>query len=242
MRIDLNIPKSWNEITGTQLIQLAKVFLRFREKPDFLTRCFFLFSGWRPLQRRQFIQDGTTFYWFKHGNDKFFLGVNLFTYLVQKLNWITTGIQLPKSMPPVTGYRHCNIKLFSVILEDYLNAENYYNAFIQTEDRKYLGKLFRVFYKRKKLAVRLWPVSRFQKYAVFMWFTGARNYLAVKYPYLFSGNSESGTVSPDEQILNLLSSLNNGDVTANDKIFKSHVHECFHELNLKIEYSPKNKS
>lgn len=241
MRIDVNIPKSWSEVSGDQLPELAKLFMKYREKPDFLTRCFFLFSGWKPFRRRQFTQAGITYYWFTYKKEKFFLGVNLFTSLVQKLNWLTSTIQLPKSMPPVRGYRHCNVKLFSVTLEDYLNAENYFNAYIQTENKKYLGLLFRVFYNRKRWAFRIRQVSRQQKDGVFMWFTGARNYLAEKYPYLFSGGSGSGTVSPEETILSLLSALNNGNVTANEKIFKSHVHECFYELNLKIEHSPKNK-
>ena len=241
MRIDVNIPKDWNEITGTQLTRLAKLFLKYRQKPNFLTRCFFLFSGWQPLRRRQFVQDKKTYYWFKRGKDKFFISAGLFVSLVKQLEWITSGINIPKSMPPVVGYRHCNVKLFSVSLEDYLNAENYLNAFTETEDRKYLGKLFRVFYKPKRWTFRFFPLSSYRKYAVFLWFTGTRNYLAGKYPYLFSGNSGSGTVAPDEQILSLLSALNDGKPHDNERIMKTHIHECFYELNLKIEHAPKNK-
>ena len=239
MRVDLTLPKGWHEVKGDKLVKLAKLYMSHRAKPDFLSRCFFLFSGWKPLRKREIVVDGKNQYWFKKGKQKFYIDADLFTTLVKKLEWVSTGISLPASMPPVRGFRHCNVKLYSVTLEDYLSADNYFNAFTQTGESRYLGKLFAVFYSRRHWFSR---ASKIQKYAVFLWFTGVKNYLVNKYPYIFSGNSgNTGIPSPDETILSLLSSLNNGNVTANKDIFKTHVHECFYELNLKIEHAPKIK-
>jgi hypothetical protein len=238
MEIHLILPKSWGDISGSHLVKLARLFLRHKTKPDFLTRCFFFFSGWKPLRKTEVNENGTTFYWFRRGGQKFMVGMNIYTTLVQRLNWITSGFQLTASMPKIKGYTHCNLMLYSVPLEDYLNAENYYTHFAETNKMVALNGLFRTFYKKKKWFA---SASKAEKYAVFLWFSGVKHMLVNKYPYIFSSGNSTGTASPEETILNLLSALNNGDVTNNEKLFKTHVHECFHELNMKIEQSQKTK-
>ncbi len=239
MRIELTLPRGWHQVKGRELVQLARLYMKYNKKADFLSRCFFLFSGWKPMRKREVVKDGKSQYWLKKGKQTFYIDADLFTTLVKKLEWVSTGISLPASMPPVRGFQHCHVKLYNVPLEDYLNADNYFNAFTQTGEGRYLHHLFCVFYSRKRWFSR---ATKAEKYAVFLWFTGVKNYLVNKYPYIFSGNAGSTDIpSPDETILSLLSSLNNGDVTSNKDIFKTHVHECFYELNLKIEHAPKTK-
>ncbi|NQU54156.1 MAG: hypothetical protein HQ522_16635 [Bacteroidetes bacterium] len=241
MRINLKLPKGWHEVDGINLVKLAKLFLKYQEKPDFLTRCFFLFSGWKILKHRELQENGKRYYWFKlHKGKPFFVDVDVFHSLVKELEWILENIKLPAGNPSIKYYKACNYKLYNVTLEEFLEADNFYNAFVTTGEAKFLNQLFGVFYKKKVDIVLYW-VSKYEKYAVFLWFSGVKNSLVNKYPYLFSGSSGSTTTSsPEESILNLLSSLNNGDVTNNEKLFKTHVHECFHELNMKIEHAPKN--
>lgn len=239
MNVELTLPSGWHQVQADKLVNLAKLFLSHREKPDFLVRCFFLFSGWNPLTRREFQQDGKRQYWFKTKNQKFYIDADLITSLVKQLEWIVSGIGLPAGMPEIRGFSHCNYKLYNVSLEKFLEADNFYNAWAEKNDSHFLDKLFTVFYTRQRWFS--WP-SKAEKYAVFLWFTGVKAFLVNKYPYLFSGSSDaSGFPSPEETILNLLSALNLGNVTHNPKIFKTHVHECFYELNLKIEHAPKNK-
>jgi hypothetical protein len=239
MKIDLTLPSGWHQVAGRNLTGLAKLFLHHREKPDFLIRSFFLFSGWKPLRRPEFILDGKKQFWFKKEKQKFYIDADVFISIVKNLEWITEGISLPAGLPVVSGFKNVNYKLYNVPLETFLEAENFYNAYVQTGKFSFINKLFYLFYTRKKLLA--WP-SKAEKYAVFIWFTGIKGFLASKYPYIFSNSSgATGAVSPEETILNLLSSLNQGDVTANKEIFKTHVHECFHELNLKIEHAQKQK-
>lgn len=238
MRIDVTLPAGWHEVTGKQLVQLAGLFLKHREKPGFLVRCFFLFSGWKVLKRPGFSDNDVQYYWFKCKRRKFAVEVSIFHALVKKLEWVISGFQLPASMPPVRGFKPCNVKLYNVPLGDYLAADNLYSAFVATGNRQHLTRLFNLFYKRE----RWFSVpSETEKYAGFLWFSGARHYLVNRYPYLFPGAGSADDVSPEETVLSLLFALNNDDVTLNEKILKTHVHECFHSLNKKIEYSkPKN--
>lgn len=251
MKVDVKLPKSWNQVTGQQMVKLASLFLKYQKKPDFLIQCFLLFSGWKVEYLKGFSENGKHYYWFsKKGINRFAVDTEVFRTLVNSLNWITEGFGLPASMPEIKDYQTCNVKLYNVTLDEFLNADNYYNAFAQTGTPGYLNRLVAVFYRRKgekwdpELMEKRW--NRFMqepyeaRYAVFMWFSGVKSFLVSKYPYIFSGNS-SGNISPDETILNLLSSLNNGDVTHNQQIFKTHVHECFHELNLKAELLERRK-
>jgi hypothetical protein len=239
MKIDLTLPSGWHQVEPGKLVQLARLFLSHCEKSDFLARCFFLFSGWKLMRRPQITIEGKKQYWFKKGFLQFYIDADRFTFLVKKLEWITEGIALPAGLPEIKGFSHVNHRLYYVTLETFLEADNYYQAYIETQKFSYINQLFQQFYHRQRLFA--WP-SKAEKYAVFLWFTGVKSFLAIKYPYIFTGSSGSeGGTSPEETILNLLSALNQGDVTNNKKIFKTHVHECFHELNLKIEHAPKTK-
>lgn len=241
MRIDLVLPKEWKEVQGKHLVKLARIFLKYQEKPEFLTQCFLLFSGWKILNRREFIEDNKTQYWFKSGNWKFYINSDLFHSLVTSISFISDKIELPAGNPPIKGYKACNYKLYNVTLEEYLEADNFYNAFVSTKQYKYLGKMVAVLYKKKSHLV-FHRISRAEKYAVFIWFSGVKSLFVHKYPYLFTGGSGSASVeSPEESILNLLSALNDGKPHDNERIFKTHVHECFHELNLKIENAETKK-
>ena len=236
MRIDLNLPKGWKDITGKQLVVLSNVFLKRMKKPDFMIRCFLVFSGWKILKRRDFREDGKRQFWFKSEKQTFYIDSDLFHTLLSSLNFLTEKIELPAGNPQIKGYKSCNHKLYNVTLESFLEADNFFKAFSTTEKRVFLKKLFRVLYKKKRWIV-FHRVSMSEKYAVFLWFSGVKNYLVNKYPYLFS--SGAGNSDPEEEILSLLTSLNGGKPHDNERILKTHVHECFYELNLKIENAPK---
>jgi len=250
MKVNVELPKAWNEITGHQLVKIAGLFLKHEGKPDFLIHCFLFFSGWKIVQRKPLMQAGKTWYWFRTSGSPFAVDVDVFRTLINSLSWIVAGFGIPSSMPCISNYMPCNVKLYNVSLDEFLNGDNYFNAYVQTGEIQFLNRLLAVFYRRKgekwdpEMVEKRYNRFSFEspetRFAVFMWFSGVKSFLVSKYPYIFSGSS-SGNISPEEMILNLLSSLNQGDVTHNQQIFKTHVHECFHELNLKAEYLQNRK-
>nr|WP_321357179.1 hypothetical protein [uncultured Draconibacterium sp.] len=237
LRIDLSLPKKWQDIKGKELVKLARIFLKRMEKPDFLIRCFLVFSGWKVLQWRDFFDEGKHQFWFKSGKKKFYIDSGLFHTLVSTLNFLCEKIELPAGNPQIKGYKACNHKLYNVSLETFLEADNFFNAFASTGKGVFLNKLFRTLYTKKRRLL-LHRATRYEKYAVFLWFSGIKNFMVNKYPYLFAeGNGVEA--DPEEAILNLLSALNDGKPHDNERIFRTHVHECFYELNFKIENAPK---
>lgn len=249
MDIQLTLPKRWGDITPGQLRKLALLFLRYQNKPEFLTRCFFLFSGWRIVRWRMWEkQDGLYFYFRKQKTGTFMVSSNLFHDLVNNFQWITQGFQMLHFTPKLSGFKDPGLYLYSISLEQFLTAENYYNAFVETGDFKKLNAMVACIYSEdfgqmnlKKEAKRVGRRRISDRYSVFIWFSGVKSWLRNKFPYVFSGSDSNEMVAPDAVILNLLSSLNEGDITKNQKILKTRMHEAFHELNSKIENSKSPK-
>jgi hypothetical protein len=248
MRVDVTIPKKWGELNSAQLIGLSSLFLKYREKHDFLARCFLLLAGWKILRWRYSSDaDGRRFYCFKRpGQKRFYLAADLFATVVKNVEWVTTTIALPGEMPQLKGFHPCDTELYGVSIEEYLKADNYFRAYYSTRKVEYLDTLVAVFYLRKReqydgnrvdrRARRFRTKPMAFKYAVFLWFLAIPIMLKNKYPFVFSGG-EIDSQDPRETVMALLSSLNKGDVTANKEIFRTHVHECFYELDQRIQHS-----
>jgi hypothetical protein len=222
MDIQLTLPKRWGDLKQGQLEKIAGIFLKYQDKPDFLTQCFFLFSGWRIVRGMMLPDtDGTYFFFKKKGDKVFCITSELFSQLVSNLQWIIAGFQVPAYVPAIRGFKTPTRLLYEITIGQFLTVENYYSGFVDKGD-----------FKRR-------PIS--SRYASFLWFSGVKTWLRSKYPYVFSGSGSDEQIAPDAVILNLLSSLNEGDITRNEKILKTRMHEAFFELNAKIEHSQSNK-
>jgi len=245
MEIHLTLPKKWSDITPEQLRKLSMLFIRYQDKPEFLTRCFLLFSGWSIVRWRMWIKpDGLYFYFREPKAGVFSITSDLFRDLVNQIQWITKGFQTLPFVPALKGFRSPNLYLYNITLEQFLMAENFYNAFIETGDFRKLDRLLACLYCNSfehlnvnKVAKTIGRRAISDRYACFIWFSGVKSWLSNKYPYIFSASDSKEDAPPDAVVLNLLSSLNEGDITRNGKILKTRMHEAFHELNNKIEYS-----
>jgi hypothetical protein len=249
MDIQLTLPKRWGDLKQGQLEKIAGIFLKYQDKPDFLTQCFFLFSGWRIVRGMMLPDnDGTYFFFKKKGEKVFCITSELFSQLVSNLQWIIAGFQVPSYVPAIRGFKTPTRLLYEITIGQFLTVENYYSGFVDKGDFKQLDKMLVCMYcnsfdnlniEKAAKRVRRRPIS--SRYASFLWFSGVKTWLRSKYPYVFSGSGSDEQIAPDAVILNLLSSLNEGDITRNEKILKTRMHEAFFELNAKIEHSQSNK-
>jgi hypothetical protein len=121
-------------------------------------------------------------------------------------------------------------------------ADNLHKAFINTEKSEYIQKIAGIYWTKDFNPSNITSItlSEKQKMSVFIWFCGIQRYMVNQYSEMFSGGSVTNS-NPAEVVLNLLSGLNQGDVTRNEKIMNTHVHEVFFELNkLAIQNKKKN--
>jgi len=251
-RIDINkLPASWHELTITQIYAVSKLFIRNAGAIDFTVRCFMAFTGWKLLRKKEVPEDGKTCFWFRiPGEGKYLIDSEVYTDLAKSLEWIIGEIKLIHILPQLGSLDPVDVRLYEVSLDEYLHLDSAFSAYVQTNHVKYLNRMLAIVYREKhekwnsecldKKARWFWLTPFYKKYVIFLWYMGLKSFLKEQYPYVWQG---TGTceISQSQVILNLLSSLNNGDITKNKELFKTHVHEAFYELNLKSEQAAKHQ-
>lgn len=252
-RIDLKkLPEAWHELTLDQIYAVSKLFIRNNGAKDFVVRFFMVLSGWKLLKKKEVTEFGKSWYWFSaKGKGKFLVDGDIYTDFVKSLEWIVSEIKLISILPEFGQFRPVDVRLYEVTLDEYLFLDSAFTSYVKTTKVKYLNRMLAIVYRTKKetwnsnildkKARWFWLVPFYKKYVIFLWYVGLKDFLKTEYPFVWQ-SSGSGEISHAQAILNLLSSLNNGDVTRNKELFKTHVHEAFYELNLKSEQAMKLKS
>lgn len=251
--INLTAPKSWQELSESQLNYIARQLMSKADAAEIMVNCFLQFTGLRIRRKYPYKDaDGVWYRFSKRGVGSFDLDADRFTWLAKKFEWITDDISLFRNPKRVLWFTGCNYKMYGVTFERWFLVDQYYNAYCKTRKPVFLNKMMAVCYrlpgeswnegknldKRSRL-FRLVPMYR--KYVVFLWYTSLKKYLSYKYPQVFSSGNGGSTVeqSANELIMGITSALNEGNITLNDKIRKTDIHEVLHELNRKIEASLK---
>ncbi len=250
MKIDITLPKSWQDLSLEQVLIVAKQFSIEQDKQSFLTQCFLRFSGWK-LRRKMIRTKQELLFVFSHEKQQFTLDAATFRELCQSLNFLLEHVELCKLVPQIGNFLTCNEKLYDLTLERYLLADNFYIAYSTTQAASRLDLLCAVLctpkgktWNEQKLQVHAQELEGkfpIEKQALYLWYTGMKSWLKTKYPHVFGSSNSTSTPTPaDEIILNILSVLNQGDVTKNPMIYQAPVHEALQELNRRIEQSTSN--
>ena len=252
-RIDLKkLPEAWHQLTLDQVYAVSKLFIRNNGTKDFVVRFFMAISGWKLLRKKEFTEAGKSWYWFSaKRKGKFLVDGDLYTDFVKSLEWIVSDIKLISILPEFGWFKPVDVRLYEVTLDEYLFLDSAFTSYVKSTKVKYLNRMLAIVYRTKnetwnsnilnKKARWFWLVPFYKKYVIFIWYVGLKSFLKTEYPFVWQ-SSGSGEISQSQAVLNLLSSLNNGDVTKNKELFKTHVHEAFYELNLKAEQAAKRNS
>ncbi|MDA3867017.1 MAG: hypothetical protein PF489_09770 [Salinivirgaceae bacterium] len=246
-KVKLISVSGWNELTPKQLLIVAKNAAKQNYQASFKTNVFLDINGLR-IKRGNFVEKDKhgryrKYYVFqKNGYRKFLIERNVFVTMLEKFDWLEDDITLMRNYPKIAGRKACDHRLYGITLEQFIFADQLYAYFVETKQQKFLRQLNAVFYLDKKFdtsrvkknARRFRFAKRAKLHSTFIWYTGVKKWMMNKYPYLFRG--EGGEeMSPDESIMNMLSALNQGDITKNETLLKTHVHEALHQLNLMTE-------
>lgn len=245
----LSVP-GWAQLTEKQLLAIASLMSQPAYEKSLVTKAFLKINGLRV--KRGYVlttnADGHNFksYIFqKNGYRPFTISANIFASMVKKFDWLEGDITLFRCLLELAGRKAPNHSLYGTTLEQFLFAENLYNNYAATRQSKYLRQLAAVYYMPDKSVFKTEKVRRWANkfrflttarlYATFLWFTGVKRWITQKYPYVFNTQGTGTPLAPDESILNMLSALNQGDITRNELILKTHVHEALYQLNLMAE-------
>jgi hypothetical protein len=249
--IDLKIPERWEELSPEQVKYTGRLYNMKIDRCKMLVFAFLRFSGVQVC--RVFKHDGKEpgRHHFRYRGKKFSLYIDEFAAFCERLSFITepgTGIMPP---PAIKSFMAPDDRIFNLSLEEYLTADFQYISSNEYTRHENTVKIVSALWRKKderfedKLIER-----RYRKFkntdpdtitAVYVWWTGVKNYLRQEYPFIFSPAGENAEVSPRDMVLGLLSAFNDGKPQDNDKILKTNVHEIFWELNKKIENQQKRK-
>lgn len=253
MNIELTAPRNYSEMTEKQLRYVAALMSAGQTETQIRTKCFIRFTGIKPVG--------------SYGETCFFVKPKLKGVFSMKSEevadfsnsfvWLTTSFRGLVPMERIGRYKSVDRLLRNTTFAQYIDIENYYQAFIYTKDEKYLVKLMAVLFIRKSYArINKARAERYmskkataaERLIVTMWMIGMKQELARKFKHLFRkerhAEEDEDPAPPNmlEIVTNQVRMLTDGDITKNKQILAANTWDALTELDSKCrEYEELNQ-
>lgn len=241
--LHINIPTSWPDVSRDKLTDIAALFFQNLSPTKFKAKALMILAGLKRVKNGDmyFDVDAAQYrYEFIHETQGIVFITN--EQLRDLSDYCSFLLDEIHDIEPLRFriLKNPDKRIFNSIFDQYLNAENEFEAYKNTGNIGHLERLMAVFYR--------YPLQRFnddwlqrrsrkfkrlsleKKYLVFMWYAGVRAYISSRFPHLFKGGDESNEPDMFQQVTNMLRALNKGDVTRNNALLKSNVYEALAEL------------
>lgn len=241
--LHINIPTSWPDVSRDKLTDIAALFFQNLSPQKFKAKAVMILAGLKRV---------------KNGDKYFDINANQMRYEFRHYeqgNVYITNEQL-RAMSEYCSFlldeihdieplrfrilKNPDKRIYKSIFDQYLNAENEFEAYKNTGREVHLERLMAVFYRYpwqrfndnwlQRRSRKFRRLSLKKKYLAFMWYAGVRAYISQRFPHLFKGGDENNEPDMFEQVTNMLRALNKGDVTRNKALLKSNVYEALAEL------------
>lgn len=253
-KLEISLPKSWADLNEKQLLIVSEILcIPDKTKEEIILMAFKFLSGIEIISR-----PGRGIFLCRIKKKRFTIESWQISYHSKNLEWIT---QMPvglRPIPSICGHKALYHTLEGTPLKMYLAAENYYQAFIHTQDPKYLVCLATVLYSGKR--IKTWDDSKTKNYvmkfrncgqyhlfSVFLWYQSIKALLSARFEYLFTPSDTDSTEVPDmrRHINSMIRSLTAGDVTKMAAVLETETWYALGELDEKAreieEFNEKNK-
>lgn len=243
--LKIQIPKKLSEVSPEQLLFISQLYLCQYSDIEFLTKILLFFSG---IKLSTELKDMPGSYWCTHPSRRrpFILDADQIAEMTKHCEFILQ----PDEVKPLSwiGFaRARQYRLYNATFEEYLMAENFYFAYLETKREEHLDNLISCLYRRpwhrwnaakiQKRAIQFRKIDEAIKYSVFMWYIGFRAYVPKRCTTLFSGKKSSRPFNTREYINGMIHQLNNGDITITSKLLKQPVWDALDELEQRaIDY------
>lgn len=252
-KIEISFPRNWGELSEKQLLTISEMLLMTGKSEEYIQIWAFKYlSGLKILEAA-----GPGIFQCRLKGRKFFLESWQINYHRKKLAWITGQPIGVKPLSKLKGWYPVSETLEGYPFRLYLAAENYYQAYLYTEDGFYLRCLVSVLYSAKtawndnetaKNQNKFKRCSPAELFAVFLWYNSIKQILADKFPYLFAPSAPTENTTPDmrSHINNMLRVLTACDVTKMDAVLDTDTWYALYELNEKAreveEFNEKHRN
>ena len=239
MELHLNIPTATSQLTSRQFRFISNLFLMYYSEREFLLKAFLYLSGLKFVHWKEADDDGAR--WFKHDycKETFLIEPSILVPLSEKCRFLFHGGEYqPLHWIKMARARH--YRLFNATLDEYLMAENYFFAYVETKKEDHLDNLISVLYrypwqqwnssKIQLRALKFRTVDPAVKNSVFMWYVGFRGFVPKRCPNLFSGKGSSGKINIRNYINGIIHQLTEGDITRKRNLLKQPAWDALDEL------------
>ncbi len=254
MILDIKLKKRWLDLSVKDILAVSNLFLQGNPEQDFLLKAFMLLHGLSAVNKDMEVDDTDHWFWIKQKGKRkpFLVGVEQLTAAAQAMAFLKDDID---EMLPVKFKRlkSPHARLYNFNVEQYINAENFWIAYIKTQDETYLHKLAATLYlpifskfkssKIKKCQYHFKNVDPAKLNAVYLFYTGARKYLKMRFPHIFKEvPTNDQEKSNPKHLTAIVRALNGGDVTKNPKIYKTPLYQALEQLDDMSEQAEKYKT
>ena len=242
--INLTAPRNYAEMTEKQVRYVAHLQIKGNKEEWIWTKCLIRFTGIKPI-------GGTSeVYYFAKKRLKGFFSMTIeetFEF-AKTLDFTTKRYVGIRPQAKIGKYRPCDELLRDITFQQYLDAENYYQAFLFTKSDAMLCQLMATLFRIPKTEYsneltykqikRMSRCSEVEKLMAVMWFIGIKEYFSDKFKYLFNRievDEDDPTTAPDMLgiIRNQVRMLTEGDITKENQVLDSPAWSALSEMDEK---------
>lgn len=238
MEVRLNIPTATVQLSQKQLRFVSRLWVAGYSTNEFLLKAFLYLSGLKLDTRKK---PDATGWWFKHPSRKqpFVIETDLLNTMAGQCRYLLSMGEV-QPLKWIRGARSRHFRLFDATLDEYLMAENYFFAYVETKREEHLDNLISVLYRRpwqrwnpakiQQRAKKFKNVDPEVKNAVFMWYIGFRSFVPKRCPSLFTGKKGSGKGNIRNYVNGIIHQLTAGDITRKRALMKQPAWDALDEL------------
>ena len=244
MNIELTAPRNYREMTEKQLRYVAALQLKKTKEEAIWTKCFIHFTGITPIGGT----DAIYYFAKKHLKGFFSMQINEINAFAKKLDFLTCRYIGIRPIKKIGKYRPCDELLRDITFQQYLDAENYYQAFLFTKEEIHLFSLMATLYRipgtnydseiSEKALKRMAKCDEITRLTVIMWMVGIKEDFSDRFNHLFNRldvSEDEPTTAPDMLgiIRNQIRMLSGGDITKENSVLASPAWSALSEMNDK---------
>lgn len=242
IRVNLIVPRSWEELTQEQLRYYFFVLTMCRSAAEVKTYCLCRWSGLEVLYP---YGEG---FMCRHEQREFVLQPLQVAAAIQSLDWTDTLPTSPVRLERIGKYRALPADFQEVPFEKFIICDNLYQGYLSAKDDQLLDDLARVLYQSAKVR----PDAA-ERIGVFYWFASLKEMFARQFKHFFQplsahddGNMFNQGKSQYEIIYHAVNAqiraLTKGDVTKEKEVLAIDTWRALTELDaLAKEYEDFNK-
>lgn len=254
MRIDVNVPAAWTDLSQAQLRRLLQVMVDvqrannnkpFRDEVDFANQtaaqvATIIFFEWSGLTVICPYGNG---YLVRHKDLEFELSTELIAAAIAPLSWSKELPKAPVRIDVIDGAKAVAADISENFrFDSWLACETYWQSYQISQDSQYLQKMAELLYNKDGITL-----DEAESLSIFYWWAAVKNMVSEMFPSFFhpSTSGEVAEITHDSLRRNMdaqIRALTKGDITKENEILAMDAIRALTELDAQArEYEDLNR-